>query len=98
MLLPILLAAGIIVFLFTLAVAGRPTEFSVARTATFAAPVAQVFPHVNTLRLWDLEAGTTIATFIGDDPVTAVAVSPNGRVAVAGDSRGRVMVFDLPPP
>jgi WD40 repeat protein len=44
-----------------------------------------------TLRLWDVETGAEIACFIGDDAITAVALSADR--AIVGDGRGRVMVF-----
>jgi WD40 repeat protein len=48
------------------------------------------------LRLWDLSSLQEVASFVGDDPVTCCIVSGDERLAVVGDSRGRVMFFDLP--
>ena len=49
-----------------------------------------------TLRLWDLSSVKQIACFIGDDPLTCCALNAGGTLAVVGDSRGRVMCFELP--
>lgn len=50
----------------------------------------------NTLRLWDLRSRRENALFIGDDPVRCCIVSRTEQTAVVGDSRGRVLIFDLP--
>jgi WD40 repeat protein len=50
----------------------------------------------NTLRLWDLDTVQELARFTGDDPLTCCVVREDDRLAVAGDSRGRVLRFDLP--
>jgi WD40 repeat protein len=47
------------------------------------------------LRIWDLETGATLCQFSLEASVTAVAVSLNRRLLVAGDSMGRVHFFDL---
>jgi WD40 repeat protein len=49
-----------------------------------------------TLRLWDLRSLHELARFTGDDPLTCCVVSDDERLAVVGDSRGRVLRFDLP--
>ncbi len=48
-----------------------------------------------TLRLWDLESGTSLVTFTGDGAMTACAISPTGRLFVAGDSHGRLHLLEL---
>ena len=53
MLLPILLAVGILAILFIVIIAGRPDEFTVLRSVKISAPPEKVFPHVNELRKWD---------------------------------------------
>jgi NB-ARC domain-containing protein/apoptotic protease-activating factor 1-like protein/WD40 domain-containing protein len=50
----------------------------------------------HTLRLWDLHSFRELARFTGDDPLTCCVVSGDDRLAVVGDSRGRVLRFDLP--
>jgi WD40 repeat protein len=49
-----------------------------------------------TLRLWDLNSFENLARFVGDNPLTCCIVSKEGRAAVAGDSRGRLLWFSLP--
>jgi WD40 repeat protein len=51
-----------------------------------------------TLRVWDLESGEALAVMTLEAPVWAVAVSPGGKVIVAGDQAGRVHFFDLVEP
>ena len=53
MLLPILLALGIVALLFIVVVAGRPDEFKVSRATRISAPPEKVFPHVNDLHAWE---------------------------------------------
>ncbi|HSS49527.1 MAG TPA: TIR domain-containing protein [Thermoanaerobaculia bacterium] len=48
-----------------------------------------------TLRVWNVESGEVECLFTLDAPVTAVAVSPDRRLVVAGDQSGRVHFFDL---
>jgi WD40 repeat protein len=48
-----------------------------------------------TLRVWDMESGEVECLFTLDAPVTAVAVTPDRRVIVAGDRSGRVHFFDF---
>ena len=49
----------------------------------------------NTLRLWDPTRGDCLAAFTGDDPMISLAVTQKGDIAVVGDHRGRVMVFEI---
>ena len=51
-----------------------------------------------TLRVWDVESGEVECLFTLDAPVSAVAVIPDRRVIVAGDSSGRVHFFDFVEP
>jgi WD40 repeat protein len=51
-----------------------------------------------TLRVWDVESGELECLFTLDAPVYAVAVIPDRRVIVAGDSLGRVHFFDFVEP
>jgi WD40 repeat protein len=50
-----------------------------------------------TLRLWDLAECHEVNCFIGDDPITTVVLSAHPQLLLAGDVRGRIMVFELPP-
>lgn len=43
-----------------------------------------------TLRVWDLASGRTIAVFTADAPLYSVAIAPDGRHIFAGDSRENV--------
>jgi len=51
-----------------------------------------------TLRVWDVESGEVECLFTLDAPVDAVAVIPDRRIIVAGDSSGRVHFFDFVEP
>ena len=53
MLVPILLGLAVLIALFIIVVAMRPSDFRVSRSAAIAAPPEQVFPHVNELRNWE---------------------------------------------
>jgi WD40 repeat protein len=59
--------------------------------------VALSWSDDRTLRLWDLDSLQELTRFVGDDPLTCCVVSKDERLTVAGDSRGRVLCFDLPP-
>jgi len=47
------------------------------------------------LRVWDIESGQVLASFSGDAPLRACAISPDGRTIVAGDTLGRVHFLRL---
>jgi len=47
-----------------------------------------------TLKVWDAEAGSWLATFTGDAAFTTVALSQTMRV-IAGDSAGHVHLLEL---
>jgi len=53
MLMPILIGLAVLIVLFIVIVAMRPSDFRVARSAAIAAPPGQVFPQVNGLRNWE---------------------------------------------
>ncbi len=48
-----------------------------------------------TLKVWDLETGALICTFICEGSVDCAAVAPDGRTVVAGDVLGRVYFLRL---
>ncbi len=48
-----------------------------------------------TVRLWDLEAGVLLFTFATASAVRSCDISPDGRVAMAAESSGRVHVFSV---
>jgi hypothetical protein len=50
----------------------------------------------NTVRLWDLETGQEIRSYLGATAmITAVTVSPDGKWVLAGSAEGGVHVWDL---
>ena len=53
MLKKILIGLAVLVLGFVVVVALQPSDFSVERSATMAAPQANVFAQVNDLRKWD---------------------------------------------
>jgi WD40 repeat protein len=48
-----------------------------------------------TLRVWNLENGKEITTFIGESRMSSCASGPDGRTIVAGDEAGRVHFLRL---
>ena len=48
-----------------------------------------------TLKVWDLESGTTICSFTGESSMLSCAVSSDGRTIVAGEASGRVHFLRL---
>lgn len=53
MLIPILVGLAIVIVLFLLFVASRPSDFRVSRSLTMGAPAETVFSQVNILRQWE---------------------------------------------
>ena len=53
MIMPILIGLAVVIGLFVIIAAMRPSEFRVTRFATITAPPEQVFPQVNELRKWE---------------------------------------------
>jgi len=51
--------------------------------------------HDKTLKIWDLETGTQISTFIGESSISCCAVSPDGLTIVAGEQLGCVHFLRL---
>ena len=52
MLIPILIALAVVLILFVVVVATRPSEFRITRTAAISAPPPAVFAQVNDFRNW----------------------------------------------
>jgi WD40 repeat protein len=48
-----------------------------------------------TARLWDLASGEQLAVFTADGAISCLAVTPDGRLAVAGDALGRIHVLEI---
>jgi hypothetical protein len=53
MLKKILIGLVVVVVIFVIVVATRPSEFRVSRSVTMNAPAAAIFPHVNELKKWE---------------------------------------------
>ncbi|HEY76402.1 MAG TPA: hypothetical protein G4O00_09510 [Thermoflexia bacterium] len=47
-----------------------------------------------TVKVWDLEEGTSHVLFWNDATIFSLALSPDGRFLVCGDSQGRVWIFE----
>jgi hypothetical protein len=60
MFVPILTGLAVLVVLFVIIVALRPSDFRVTRSAAMAAPPEQVFPQVNELRNWEAWNGSEL--------------------------------------
>ena len=50
-----------------------------------------------TLRVWDLEAGRTIATFTAESQLWSCALASDGITALAGDVMGQVHFLQYAP-
>ncbi|MDF5728027.1 MAG: hypothetical protein PUP92_08295 [Rhizonema sp. PD38] len=73
------------------------TAIDVSPNGRFAF-VTSGLPHYlsdNTLRVWDLEKRQLVARFIGESPMTACAVAPDGVTVVVGDASGQVHFLHL---
>ncbi len=96
----ILIAVAVIVVLFIVFVATRPSEFRVTRTGSIAAPVEFVFENVNTLRKWDVWSPWAKADpncksiFSGPDsgPGSSMTWAGNNKVG-----QGRMTIMDIRP-
>ncbi|WP_016949408.1 WD40 repeat domain-containing protein [Anabaena sp. PCC 7108] len=49
----------------------------------------------DTLKVWDLETGKELSTFIGESSIFCCAVSPNGLTIVVGEQSGRLHFLRL---
>jgi uncharacterized protein YndB with AHSA1/START domain len=76
----IIIALVILVAAFAGVVAMQPSEFSVERTATIAAPPADVFQHVDDLHKWDAWSPWA-------------KLDPNAKVGFEGPPAGKGSVF-----
>ncbi|MCU0638071.1 MAG: hypothetical protein MUE87_05585 [Methanothrix sp.] len=48
-----------------------------------------------TLKVWDIESGSIICSFTGENAMFCCAVSPDGRTIIAGEASGRVHFLRL---
>ena len=48
-----------------------------------------------TLKLWDLQSGQMVASFVGDRPFTCCAIAPDNVTIVADDNGGGVHFFRI---
>ena len=48
-----------------------------------------------TLKVWDLGSGVELMSFTADAPLYSCAVSPNGKVIIAGDQNGGIHYLRL---
>jgi WD40 repeat protein len=49
----------------------------------------------NTIKVWHLDTGECLYTFINDTPITAIVISPDGKKVIAGDEAGRLHFLKL---
>ncbi len=97
----ILIAVAVIVVLFLIIVATRPSDFKVTRAARIAAPAEVVFDNVNTLRKWEAWSPwakidpNAKSTFSGPEsgPGSSMAWSGNNKVG-----EGRMTITDIQSP
>ena len=76
MLRKVLIGLAVLVALFVIVVAIQPSEFQVDRTATIAAPQAEVFAQVNDLHKWDAWSPWA-------------KLDPNAKIAFEGPEAGQ---------
>jgi hypothetical protein len=96
----ILIALGVVVALFIVIVATRPSDFRVTRTGRIAAPADVVFANVNTLRNWEAWSPwakmdpNAKSTFSGREsgPGSSMTWSGNNKVG-----EGRMTIMDIKP-
>ena len=96
----ILIALAVIVVLFIVVVATRPSDFRVTRTGRISAPAEVVFANVNTLRNWEAWSPwakidpNAKSTFSGPEsgPGSSMAWSGNNKVG-----EGRMTITDIKP-
>jgi WD40 repeat protein len=48
----------------------------------------------NTLKIWQLSTGQTVATLKTHAPIGCCTVTPNGKTLLAGDRAGAVHILD----
>ena len=93
----ILIAAAVIVVLFVIFVAMRPSDFRITRTARISAPAGVVFANVNDLHKWEAWSPwakmdpNAKSTFSGPDagPGATMAWSGNNKIG-----EGRMTIAD----
>jgi WD40 repeat protein len=49
----------------------------------------------SSIKIWNLSTGKCLHTFIDDSPITAIAISPDGKKVIAGDEAGRLHFLEL---
>jgi hypothetical protein len=94
----ILIALAVIVVLFVVVVATRPSDFRVTRTGRISAPADVVFANVNTLRSWEAWSPwakmdpNAKSTFSGPEsgPGASMAWSGNNKVG-----EGHMTITDI---
>ncbi|MCZ8048007.1 MAG: WD40 repeat domain-containing protein [Microcystis aeruginosa K13-05] len=47
------------------------------------------------IKVWHLDMGECLYTFINDTPITAIVISPDGKKVIAGDEAGRLHFLEL---
>jgi hypothetical protein len=47
------------------------------------------------MKVWHLDTGECLYTFINDTPITAIVISPDGKKVIAGDEAGRLHFLEL---
>ena len=76
----ILLAIVAVIAIFIGVVAVQPSDFSVTRSTTIAAPASEVFPHVNDFHQWEAWSPW-------------IKMDPSSKVTFTGPAEGKDAVF-----
>lgn len=67
------------------------TDVAISPNSQYAVSVSED----HSLKVWDLQTGEVVASFNGDNQLTACAISPDGSTILAGEKSGRIHFLRL---
>ena len=74
---------------------GTPTQWVRACSLTPDCRLLALAATDRTLRIWDLARGSCLSILLGNSPLSACALSQDGRHVVVGNSVGHVFILEL---